>query len=45
MYHNSMYLNNIKANIFRVEKKLWCGQELINGLARPWNKLGKYETI
>lgn len=34
-----MYLNNIKANIFRVEKS-WCGQELINGLARPWNKLG-----
>lgn len=31
--------------IFSGLKKSWCGQELINGLARSWNKLGKYETI
>lgn len=31
--------------IFSGFKKSWCGQELINGLARSWNKLGKYETI
>lgn len=26
--------------IFSGLEKSWCGQELINGLARPWNKLG-----